>query len=270
MKACLPHTLSTLAALFSLTVLSAVGRSEISDIQDELLNIQDIPLLPYSRPLLPGWSYIGCWSNDRKYPQLGGFSFADPNLTTSSCISYCDSKRYAYAGVQYGHMCFCGTALKSKSHNLDPATFCNVPCGGNKGGSSDDILEDCGGTTSMDVFLNPDYKVYANPGPDCSQYTGCFNQPVRRALPYAIPVVGGSLEMTVAKCVDACKSDNYTYAGLQNSDYCFCGNEIDASSSRLVHEGYACSYRCTGNVTEWCGGARRMSIYTLNVGCEPS
>lgn len=65
------------------------------------------------------------------------------------------------------------------------------------------------------------------------------------------------------ECGDFCLNqhqNNFKYYGLQNGIYCFCGNEILHSLTR-VPDG-ECKMPCVGNSNELCGGSFRLYIFT--------
>lgn len=53
---------------------------------------------------------------------------------------------YRYAGVEYGHECFCGKNKKDyKRLGTLEGSSCDMPCGG-------DVTETCGGYKTIEVF----------------------------------------------------------------------------------------------------------------------
>ncbi|MCJ1308832.1 hypothetical protein MMC25_002487 [Agyrium rufum] len=63
--------------------------------------------------------------------------------------------------------------------------------------------------------------------------------------------------MTVELCVSSCKSNGFRYAGLEYYGECFCGDSVNGPAAPETD----CSYACTGNTSETCGGFDRVSIY---------
>ncbi|KAK0621140.1 WSC domain-containing protein [Bombardia bombarda] len=63
--------------------------------------------------------------------------------------------------------------------------------------------------------------------------------------------------MTVETCVSECKGNGYRYAGLEYYGICFCGQTVTGTE---LDEGQ-CSYPCTGNSSQTCGGSNIISIY---------
>ncbi|KAI8625786.1 WSC domain-containing protein [Xylariaceae sp. FL1651] len=205
------------------------------------------------------YTYQGCYSDSDRYPQLGGNAYESDNLTPEQCLTFCDNTHYAYAGLKDGRYCYCGTVLKGNSTAQDPNVFCNIPCPAN-------CTENCGGANSFSLYHNPNFVAYTNPGPGCSVSLGCYSEaPGVPALDFKLPVEGGPFNMTVANCVQACLQNGYGFAEVEASNACYCGNAIEPSSVISTNP-YGCTYRCTGNITEYCGGANYANIYSL-AGC---
>ena len=66
-------------------------------------------------------------------------------------------------------------------------------------------------------------------------------------------------DLTIEKCLEECK--NYKYAGVQFSQTCFCGNEIARTIEFL--DATKCDMPCDGDVSQTCGGAWKMNLYTV-------
>ncbi|KAI1267188.1 WSC domain-containing protein [Xylariaceae sp. FL1019] len=66
-----------------------------------------------------------------------------------------------------------------------------------------------------------------------------------------------SQNMTVELCVSECKSNNFRLAGLSYYGVCYCGETV---STALLDE-TECSFACTGNSSETCGGDTQVNIY---------
>lgn len=63
--------------------------------------------------------------------------------------------------------------------------------------------------------------------------------------------------MTVPKCIDHCQSKNYTLAGLQYSEECWCGNTMAPEQLGALK----CTMECAGNSSQFCGGWQKLSLY---------
>ncbi|KAI4280101.1 MAG: hypothetical protein L6R38_004714 [Xanthoria sp. 2 TBL-2021] len=63
--------------------------------------------------------------------------------------------------------------------------------------------------------------------------------------------------MTIEKCAAVCKGNNFRYAGLEYYGECYCGNSIQGTQAA----DNACTFQCTGNKTQTCGGNNLISVY---------
>lgn len=96
--------------------------------------------------------------------------------------------------------------------------------------------------------------------PSCTNFTsfayaGCFSDlSSPRALLFSGP---STSNMTVETCVAFCKGNDYKYAGLEYYKECFCGVSVNGPQ---VNES-SCSFPCTGDKTETCGGNDFINIY---------
>jgi glucan endo-1,3-alpha-glucosidase len=91
------------------------------------------------------WFALGCAVDaDGSGRVLNGFSnTALTDLTVDDCLTMCEDKGFAYAGVEYGQQCYCGATIPSSvSYN---EAGCNMPCAGN-------ASETCGGGWALDLY----------------------------------------------------------------------------------------------------------------------
>ncbi|ESZ98504.1 hypothetical protein SBOR_1166 [Sclerotinia borealis F-4128] len=65
--------------------------------------------------------------------------------------------------------------------------------------------------------------------------------------------------MTDESCIAYCSSKNLNYAGTEYSSECYCGNSLAAGAGPAPASD--CSMTCPGNVTEFCGGPNRLSLF---------
>ncbi len=65
--------------------------------------------------------------------------------------------------------------------------------------------------------------------------------------------------MTVEKCQAYCSSKGFTYAGVEYSEQCYCGNTLNALSVMTTPSD--CNMPCKGNNAEICGAPYRLSLY---------
>ncbi len=56
--------------------------------------------------------YLGCYTDSTTVRDLNGVTYADATaMTVESCISFCVSYKYTYAGVQFAYIYFFFTFL---------------------------------------------------------------------------------------------------------------------------------------------------------------
>lgn len=198
------------------------------------------------------WSYHGCWT-DQGDRQLGGESFAAGDMTPASCIGFCNSKGYMFAGVEYANECFCGHTIRSQSVKKED-TECSMACSG-------DSTKTCGGPDRLNIYTNSaSIVVVTNPGPVGSGWThiSCFEDSVyARTLAVRIDTPAPN---TVDSCTSACRTAGYNFAGVEWSSECWCDNEILAGKTGGQS---GCDMACSGNALEYCGGSQRLNVYSF-------
>lgn len=87
-------------------------------------------------------------------------------------------------------------------------------------------------------------------------YSGCFQDPTSQpALDYRSSLPSNN--MTVELCVAECKGNGYRYAGLEYYGECFCGDSVNGP--QLPES--SCTYPCSGNTSETCGGFDILSVW---------
>ena len=70
-----------------------------------------------------------------------------------------------------------------------------------------------------------------------------------------------SNNMTVEICVDFCSSQGYSVAGTEYVNQCYCGNSIPSAAAPVTGLVGACTDKCAGDDTEYCGGYGAISLY---------
>jgi hypothetical protein len=90
-------------------------------------------------------------------------------------------------------------------------------------------------------------------------YLGCGTDSVSdRAFKSAYTA---SNNMTVETCFDFCNKAGWSYAGLEYSQECFCGNALDPRYAPKDGVMGKCDMKCKGDDGEMCGGSGTMSVY---------
>ena len=107
----------------------------------------------------------------------------------------------------------------------------------------------------QNLLKNCKSKARSNP---IAGYLGCFVDKSARDLDkYSF----GDAKMTPELCTKTCSKKGFKYAAVQYSSQCFCGNTYGKyGKSQKENE---CSYKCSGDKNEICGGYYRNSIYGI-------
>jgi hypothetical protein len=133
-------------------------------------------------------------------------------MTIEACLTFCSSKGFAYAGVEYSVECFCGSSLAAEATKVDDSV-CNMPCSGA-------ATQPCGAGSRLSLFHTTAVSgPGVNPGVNGYNHMGCYAEGTTgRALTYAAG--GVTAEMTVDKCTAACRAANYILAGVEYGGEC--------------------------------------------------
>jgi hypothetical protein len=83
----------------------------------------------------------------------------------------------------------------------------------------------------------------------------CSNIPV--LFGYSKKKTNANYKFPSRKCVAFCKGNDYEYAGLEYYGECFCGSSVNGAQ---LSES-SCTFPCTGNSSETCGGDDIISVY---------
>ncbi|TBU27990.1 hypothetical protein BD311DRAFT_664324 [Dichomitus squalens] len=102
------------------------------------------PPPPPDTILPPGWSFVGCVS-DNPARALTGFNTANNQMTHDSCIATCSSQNFSIAGIEFGSECYCGDSFANGGGDLLDSSSCSVVCSG-------DALSTCGGSWALSAF----------------------------------------------------------------------------------------------------------------------
>jgi hypothetical protein len=211
---------------------------------------------PRPGTVLPGgWSYVGCYKDNVNDRALSADGYTDPTgMSEGSCMVYCQSKGYNFAGIEYGTECYCGFGLDSDSTKEDDS-FCNIECPGSQGTG-----DACGGQEHLSVFTNGPPKASNKPLVNGFSYSGCYVDSVSDRILVGYKTDGP--EMDVELCTSTCKENGYAIAGLEHATECFCSNTL-AAGAQLVDGSVVdtgCDMLCPGDNTEFCGGQDRVTV----------
>ncbi|MCJ1476788.1 hypothetical protein MMC13_005457 [Lambiella insularis] len=219
------------------------------------------------------YTYLGCYldsgAGTRLLPTL---AYDGNNNTNANCQQLCYTAAkgaYIFQGTEYQEQCYCGNTPPASEWVVADNVFCTFPCTGN----ANDACGGNGGYISIyydATRYTPGSAVAAPSGPITVNstgnyhYAGCYSEATTgRALAGkapATPANGFTIELCAAACV------GYTYFGMEYSNECYCGNTLGVGSvaqTSTVPATNGCSMLCTGNSTEYCGGASRLNLYQL-------
>ncbi|CCA72580.1 related to glyoxal oxidase precursor [Serendipita indica DSM 11827] len=198
-------------------------------------------------PVLPAtWAYLGCYT-DGAARSLPAFGTVSATMTVDTCVALCDSQNYLYAGLEYSQECYCDNSIQNGG--AAAADGCNMMCAG-------DATQTCGGGYRLSVYKSSKSLPAPLPSYNTWGYQGCYtDNTAARSLTVPMAVTGG---MTPQKCLDACRGAGYTYAGMEYSVECYCGNAI-TNGGVAVTDG--CTMTCAGNTQYICGGGNRLTLY---------
>ncbi|KAF2805845.1 WSC-domain-containing protein, partial [Mytilinidion resinicola] len=201
------------------------------------------------------WVSQGCWIDSVGSRTLQGAYNAGGTTSAQSCLAFCESGGYAYAGMEYGTECFCSNAVLAGTSVQDPAD-CNMACSG-------DTSQACGGMNRLSLYKSTSTSgPKVAPGSSGYGYLGCYTDSVgARTLTVGMPTEGGGDSLTVEVCLAACAAAKFPYAGVEYSGQCYCGSQL-SNGGHAADDGEAqCNMRCNGDKTEFCGGPDRLNLY---------
>jgi hypothetical protein len=164
-----------------------------------------------------GWTSLGCMTDNSDNRALDGGSTSSNDMTIESCVASCASRGFAYAGVEYGVECHCGSAKAVL--NSAPASECNVRCGG-------DQWSFCGGGYRMNMYRSPSAPTTTYVAP-----TGTPTPIAASALPTGWSALGCHVDdgskralgggsstsnnLTIPACIASCAAKGMPYAGVE-------------------------------------------------------
>ncbi|KAG8164124.1 hypothetical protein KVR01_006042 [Diaporthe batatas] len=90
---------------------------------------------------------------------------------------------------------------------------------------------------------------------------GCYTDSDTRTL--------GGKQITLAQndaksCADACGYSGYNISGTEFGRECYCGSSINPIATEVPQNSSTCSYPCSGNSSEVCGGNYFINLYSIS------
>uniref|UniRef100_A0A3Q2NXS1 Kringle-containing protein marking the eye and the nose n=1 Tax=Fundulus heteroclitus TaxID=8078 RepID=A0A3Q2NXS1_FUNHE len=74
-----------------------------------------------------------------------------------------------------------------------------------------------------------------------------------------------SNKLTIQTCINFCRGQKYTLAGMESGYACFCGNEPDLQD-HVKSSNMECNHVCFGDHTQPCGGDGWIIVFDVRVG----
>jgi hypothetical protein len=245
-----------------------------------VLNFSAVLVSPQTGPLLNDssqsrYQYLGCYQ-DSPNQRIESNSFTDNiNMTNGACQTSSLSKSAVFAATEYSKECWYG--------NLVPLTNLKAPdnmCAGYV--CAGDSSQFCGGPGGyMGVFYDvtrynpvsgwigvppgssiPDGNTPLNTNlshPDSVKeysYAGCFvDNQTNRTLNQKFD--GGSKTQSLEQCAEFCAPSKYF--GTEYAAECFCAEDLPIWATKMTDTD--CNMPCSGNETQSCGAAGRLTVY---------
>ncbi|KAL2072576.1 hypothetical protein VTL71DRAFT_11919 [Oculimacula yallundae] len=104
------------------------------------------------------------------------------------------------------------------------------------------------------------------PGDKKYSYAGCYSETTLNNGTNGLRALNGGKQettetMTVQTCLDFCNADGFEFAGLEYTKECYCSHFLSSIAQHL--DDSACDLACQGNTTQICGGALKLTVYTI-------
>lgn len=190
---------------------------------------------------------LGCWFEGvNDYHAL-----AEPHIDRSLTINRCQFRcfGYKYFGVEDGQECYCGNAIMNGAIPADMIA-CNTPCVGNRN-------EICGGRKLINIYQVSPFAPPGQPRVVAFDYEGCYSEPPDGR---ALTKLYTSQRQTQESCLRDCAYGGFAYAALEQGTDCWCGNTLAPGTVRVRKSD--CTFPCSGDAYESCGGARRLAVFS--------
>lgn len=207
---------------------------------------------PVSGTLPSGWSAASAVCiQEVSGRALTGASTSGSSMTTATCLAFCQTKGFQYAGLEYGQECYCGAALTNGASLSVTSNQCNMACAA-------DSTATCGGPNAVQLYVNPSLAPAAPAATVVNGFTssGCIQEVSGRAL---TGMRVDFTDMTLEKCTSACANAGFKYAGIEYGQECYCGNSLVNNASTTLTSGQ-CVMPCPGNSAEMCGGPNAIQL----------
>ncbi|KAF8575322.1 WSC-domain-containing protein [Ramaria rubella] len=264
--------------MLSILLISALASTSTASPATALVSRQTIVT-----DLPANWSFFGCFEENLTGPDrtLNAASSTNDTMTIESCVDFCNSQSFTFAGLEFGSQCFCDNVFEEAAVRAND-TDCSMACAGNP----DEL---CGAANRLSVYTSGVPASFPAEVLAVGPWTavGCFNDSIDlRILTESIfNGLPAAENLTAASCTTACQDAGFTLAGLEFGEECWCGthvanggvfvgnsNGISGTNPpvRTTVGGPFCDTACTGNAAELCGGSDRMNLYNFTAPASSS
>ncbi|XP_014291324.1 uncharacterized protein [Halyomorpha halys] len=208
---------------------------------------------PFVIPIEAEGTYIGCYQ-DSGERLLNNFRIDFHEINNPKrCIHVCTSLGYLYAGTENGNECFCGNN-KPSNDKKKGENECRTSCPNSR--------EKCGASWQIAVYrtlVDPNTQTIITDDNLKKTALGCFEDSGARLLSdYRITLNDIN---SPKKCYYLCQQLRYDYAGVENGDQCFCGNQKPSENKQKRDS--ECQSSCPHS-KEKCGGSWRLYVYSTD------
>ncbi|KAI0246523.1 copper radical oxidase [Lactifluus subvellereus] len=265
------HTFLHLVVL--LVTVPQVARADLSQAHRRSLRHSQLRHVRLQqRDLPPGWTSLGCYTDDVAARTLTSAEYTNAtDMTVEKCVNFCKDQYFIYAGVEYGEECYCGNEISNGSEPTS-AGNCSMVCSG-------DSYESCGGPNRLNLYNFNFTATKARDGPTVIardaptvqttnlpgnwQYSRCLAEPdSAHVFPYKITLAQNN---NAQNCLSQCAAFGYPAAGMESGNECWCGDVADITNNKgTTAPETDCSMACSGDPSRLCGGNQRLQLYLWN------
>ncbi|KAH8658736.1 WSC domain-containing protein [Tricladium varicosporioides] len=196
--------------------------------------------------------YAGCFEDPPSpapHTLLYTSGLSTQNMTIETCVAFCKGNSYRYAGLEYYGECTCGASVLGGQ--IDEGQ-CSYPCRGNS-------TEVCGGFNAVSVYQDPTFQPVDKSTISDYMPLGCYSEGYNgRSLAWRQEQLS-SADLTIEKCLGACKDGGFPIAGVEYAQECYCGVVLGNGTASI--DSSTCNMPCTGNSAEICGGPSALNLF---------
>jgi len=158
-------------------------------------------------------------------------------LTPQKCMDACYAAGYSLAGVEYADECYCGNSVVNGGAQTTN-DGCDMVC-------QADSAHYCGGPDRLNLYeyngvVPPPPPPPGSVGPVTTglpspwHYAACYvDNQFGRILGYTVPASSTNSAQT---CTAACQAANFTLAGTEYSQECYCGNALVNGATKATSD----------------------------------